>query len=75
MSQSVPEQSGQSDTPVSHVGVLGGELFFLVSCSTLQCCECQAVFCAVGEWRLFILNSRFWEIKRQVYFDSSVVCL
>lgn len=52
-----------------------GELFFLVSCSTLQCYECRAVFCAVGEWRLFILNSRFWEIKRQVYFDSSVVCL
>lgn len=29
MSQSVPEQSGQLDTPVSHVGALGGSCFFL----------------------------------------------
>lgn len=39
VSQSVPEQSGQSDTPVSHVGALGGSCFFLfpvVLCSAVS---------------------------------------
>lgn len=38
MSQSVPEQSGQLDTPVSHVGALGGSFFLfpIVLCSAVS---------------------------------------
>lgn len=56
VSQSVPGQCGQSDTPVSYVGALGGSCFFLFPLVPPSAVSTKLCFLCCGEWGIFILK-------------------